>query len=36
MKKVVKENYTPEKKLAAVTVIYKAKGYKPSKVRLTS
>ncbi len=27
---VVKENYTPEKKLAAVTVMYKLKGYNPS------
>jgi hypothetical protein len=26
---VVKENYTPEKKLAAVTVMYKVKGYNP-------
>jgi hypothetical protein len=26
---IVKENYTPEKKLAAVTVMYKVKGYNP-------
>lgn len=26
---LVKENYTPEKKLAAVTVMYKASGYNP-------
>ena len=26
---VIKENYTPEKKLAAVTVMYKVKGYNP-------
>lgn len=26
---VVKENYTPEKKLAALTVMYKVKGYNP-------
>lgn len=26
---IVKENYTPEKKLAAVTVMYKKKGYNP-------
>jgi hypothetical protein len=27
---VVKENYTPEKKLAAVTVMYKQQGYDPN------
>ncbi len=27
---IVKENYTPEKKLAAVTVMYKIKGYDPA------
>ncbi len=27
---IVKENYTPEKKLAAVTVMYKVKGYNPA------
>ncbi|PLX86781.1 MAG: hypothetical protein C0618_08565 [Desulfuromonas sp.] len=26
---IVKENYTPEKKLAAVTVMYKQQGYSP-------
>jgi hypothetical protein len=26
---MLKENYTPEKKLAAVTVMYKVKGYNP-------
>jgi hypothetical protein len=26
---IVKENYTPEKKLSAVTVMYKIKGYNP-------
>jgi len=26
---VVKENYTPEKKLAAITVMYRVKGYNP-------
>ena len=26
---IVKENYTPDKKLAAVTVMYKVKGYNP-------
>lgn len=26
---IVKENYTPEKELAAVTVMYKTKGYNP-------
>lgn len=26
---ILKENYTPEKKLAAVTVMYKVKGYNP-------
>jgi hypothetical protein len=27
---IVKENYTPDKNLAALTVIYKIKGYNPS------
>jgi hypothetical protein len=27
---IVKENYSPKKKLAAVTVMYKIKGYNPS------
>lgn len=27
---VIKENYTPEKKLSAVTVMYKIKGYNPA------
>jgi hypothetical protein len=27
---IVKENYSPEKKLSAVTVMYKIKGYNPS------
>ncbi len=27
---IVKENYSPKKKLAAVTVMYKVKGYNPS------
>lgn len=27
---IVKENYTPEKKLSALTVMYKIKGYNPS------
>jgi len=27
---IVKENYTPEKKLAAITVMYKVKGYNPA------
>lgn len=27
---IVKENYTPEKKLAAINVMYKVKGYNPS------
>lgn len=27
---VVKENFTPDRKLAAVTVMYKVKGYNPS------
>ena len=27
---VVKENYSPQKELAAVTVMYKVKGYNPS------
>ncbi len=27
---IVKENYTPDKKLAAVTVMYKVKGFNPS------
>lgn len=27
---VVKENYTPEKKLAAITVMYKVAGYNPA------
>jgi hypothetical protein len=26
---IVKENYTPDKKLAAITVMYKVKGYNP-------
>lgn len=26
---IVKENYTPEKKLAAITVMYRVKGYNP-------
>lgn len=26
---IVKENYMPDKKLAAVTVLYKVKGYNP-------
>ena len=27
---IVKENYTPDRKLAAVTVMYKSKGFNPS------
>jgi hypothetical protein len=27
---IVKENYTPDKQLAAVTVMYKVKGYHPA------
>lgn len=27
---IVKENYTPDKKLAALTVMYKVKGYNPA------